>query len=133
MKNQYKILAEQYNLIVNAAQKKVVETEIVVPEEIDRKKLPTDLKAFIDWIYTHSEFKDEGLFNLYKKEQGYKNLLNEFFWARCEDYNEGVGLEWDIAIDAAVKLILKLAKEYKIWLKAKETLYKDNPGINIDI
>jgi hypothetical protein len=133
MKNQYKILAEQYNLIVNAAQEEA-ESQIDVPEEIDREQLPTDLKAFLDWIYTHTIWKRQAdVFQQIIQNEGYKDMLHGFFWARYEDYREGVGLEWNDAVKAAVELVLKLAQEYKIWLAAKETLYKDTPGVNIDI
>lgn len=122
MRKQYKILAEQYNMVADAAKRKPAAVQIVVPDEVDGSKLPTDLKGFVDWIFTHSDYARPSMLE-YVKASGYKDVLIDFYQARCEDFEEGEGLEWDEAEEAAANLMEELGQEYNTWLKA-QAIYK---------
>ena len=140
MRNQYKLLAEKYD-IINDARRSLVTTNgplvKVDPEDVpDVYKNNPHIMANLDKIAKYFFTKVEPEF--YEDYLNGDLTLGDIYIVRCEDYNEGEGLDWMEAEDKVNKYFLKAYKkwwviEVKNEKKRQVALNKDNPGIEMDI
>ena len=145
MRNQYKLLAEKYDIINDARKPKASAQAKIGPYEADyfnfleyTKNYP-DQKEFMDWLYSELERRGEIRDNMFGDQPlPIWQQLCSMYDSRVEDEGYDIQHTEDEAESAAIDAIAEqknnIDKDYNIFL-SKKLLKKasDETGIEMDI
>lgn len=145
MKDQYKVLIEKYNKVQEAYG---FVSESIFWETVKSRVPMDDIEDFIRWYMDNTEhaegFKEiqerqnctdlEAICHVYDDIQEHEYAgCKELFW---DDENSEERIEQcrEKKDDETVAEIMSYYNEdYKNWKATRDELYKNNPGVNIDI
>ena len=133
MRDQYKILAEKYNLINEGSDGTDEEWYYYQnPDNIIKTFTPNKevMNLFKEWLKTNSEFGE--YLDAWWEAEICEHIPDMLIPRGLKHVKDWAAYGTRQFAKEYYKPFLK-SKEYKTYLKAKEELHKDNPGVNIDI
>ena len=145
MKDQYKVLIEKYNKVQEAYG---FVSESIFWETVKSGVPEDDIEDFIRWYMVNTEhaegFKEiqestnctdlEAICYVYDaiQKQEY-DRCKEIFWGDKKSQTRTKQCREEVDTTTVAAIMTYYNEDYKNWKATRDELYKNNPGVNIDI